>query len=558
MTEAILPGVLIEVRPEGLIVPGAVTVGNLGVVGTAAKGPVGVPQLLGSYTDAVQRFGAYDRWIDGTSGELTLVRALEQAYRFGATTVWAVRVADGSEAKANVTLKSASGDCVKIEALSPGTWGNGITVEVEEAADANAVVREEEVEEVEGTPRTLAHTAVVQSAVNRIVIRPSAGGADRVPGIVYDTPPSPTQVGVDTTTGELTSGALTFGTAVANGDTVLATYTVAKALARRVVVKAGLSAEEAYNIVSGDDLIADLAADSALVEATPLANPAERPDAVVATPLTDGTNGAAGADYNTGLETLLGVDAHIIVAAGQDQTFGDDLAAHCAVASGDEIKRDRIAIVGTALENDRPTFLSTASAHPLNSDRVVFVAPGIGTSDRSQSPPVPVVLSGAYAAAAVAGFLSSQAAHISLTNKVLPVDSLEHDFTSAELKQLVLSRVLVLEKRQGFRIVRGITTSTITAFQQITTRRIVDFAKFGVRSSATPYIGLLNNERVRGALRATINSFPTTMVEAEMLVSYELDVHATRADEIRGQALVDLVIRPTFSIDFIKVTMFLE
>ena len=45
----------------------------------------------------------------------------------------------------------------------------------------------------------------------------------------------------------------------------------------------------------------------------------------------------------------------------------------------------------------------------------------------------------------------------------------------------------------------GITTSTNTAWKQITTRRIVDYAKFGVRSAADPYIGLLNNERVRGA-----------------------------------------------------------
>jgi hypothetical protein len=353
-------------------------------------------------------------------------------------------------------------------------------------------------------------------------------------------------------------GELSFGTPPAAGDTVLATYTVAKSAARKVTIKAGLAAEEIYNVVSGDDLTADLAADSALVEATALANPAELPDEVAATPLSGGANGAAGADYNTGLEALLGVTAHIIVAAGQDESFGDDLAAHCAVASGDEIKRDRIAVVGTALDDDKSSFVSTTSAHTLNSDRVAFVAPGIGTTDRSQSPPVPVVLPGAYAAAAIAGLLSSLDPHISLTNKVLPVDSLEHEFSSAELKQLVLSRVLALEKRQGFRIVKGITTSTNTAWHQITTRRIVDYAKFGVRSSATPYIGLLNNERVRGALRATINSFLNTMVQDEMLISYELDVHATRDDEIRGRALVDIVLRPTFSIDFIKVTMFLE
>jgi Phage tail sheath C-terminal domain/Phage tail sheath protein subtilisin-like domain len=549
MTELVLPGVYIEVRPEGLIVPGAITVGNVGVVGTAGKGPVGVPELLGSYADAVTRFGAYDRWVDGSSGELTLTRALEQAYRFGATTVWAVRVADAAADAASADLASAGGPNTTIEARTPGTWANGMTVEVS-TADTNAVVREEE---VAGTPPTLAHTPVVQSAVNRIVVRPSAGGSDAVPPIVYDAAPSPTQVGVDTA-----SGVLTFGTAPAPGDVVLASYTIAKASARKVTIKLGVAVEETYSVVSGDDLVADLEASSALVRGVALASSAELPAVVPATPLGGGANGAAGADYGTGLEALLGVDAHVVVAAGQDQTFGDDLAAHCAVASNGDNKRERIAVVGTALEPNRTAFVQATSAHSLNSDRLVLVAPGIRADDRSQSPPAKVVLPGAYTAAAIAGLLSAQPAHVSLTNKVLAVEGLEHELSSAELKQLVLSRVLVLEKRQGHRVVRGITTSTNTAWTQITTRRIVDYAKYGVRSAATPYIGLLNNERVRGALRATINSFLTSMVLDEMLVSYELDVHASRDDEIRGIALVDLVLRPTFSIDFIKVTMFLE
>ena len=97
----------------------------------------------------------------------------------------------------------------------------------------------------------------------------------------------------------------------------------------------------------------------------------------------------------------------------------------------------------------------------------------------------------------------------------------------------------------------------MTAFHQITTRRIVDFAKYGVRSAANPYIGRLNNERVRGAVKSTINSFLQEMVDDEMLISYELEVSATRDEEIKGIARVNIVLRPTFSIDFIKVTMFL-
>jgi hypothetical protein len=542
MTESILPGVLIEVRPEGLIVPGAITVGNIGIVGTASKGPIDEAVILGTYSEAVQVFGPYDRWIDGASGELTLVRALEQAYRQGASTVFAVRIADNNSAAASTDLASPSGPCVRVSAKTEGTWGNGLTVEVT-TADANAFVRDEEL-----SGGNLVHSPVVPSAQNRVVVRPGGGGADQVPPIVYDTPPAPSEVRIDTAT-----GAVTFGTAPGGSDDVFATYMVDEASARKVTIKSD-ALEEAFNVVSGDDLISDLAALSTLATGEALANSAELPDEVDPTPLTGGANGAAGASYQTGLDLLLGYDAHIILAAGQSTEIGDELAAHAAAASGDQVKRERIALVGSALGDD----VGALQAHTLNSDRLIFVAPGIKANDNSQSPPVEVTLSGAYAAAAVAGLLSSLSAHISSTNKVLPVGGLEEVFSRAELAQLVQSRMLVLESRQGFRITKGITTSTNTAWHQITTRRIVDFAKLGVRSAATPYIGLLNNERVRAAMRATINSFLTTMVDDEMLVSYELDVSATRAEEIRGIARVEMVLRPTFSIDFIKVTMFLE
>ncbi|HET6230371.1 MAG TPA: phage tail sheath C-terminal domain-containing protein, partial [Longimicrobiaceae bacterium] len=169
-----------------------------------------------------------------------------------------------------------------------------------------------------------------------------------------------------------------------------------------------------------------------------------------------------------------------------------------------------------------------------------------------------VVLPGAYAAAAVAGKLSALSPHVSLTNKPLLVDGLEAEFDAAQLTQLVKARVLGLERRQGFRVVKGITTSTGSAFAQITTRRIVDYAKYGVRSSATPYIGLLNNVRVRGAMHATLNTFLDGMVKDEMLTAYKLEVTATREDERQGIARVTLTLQPTFSIDYIRVTMFLE
>lgn len=564
MTELVLPGVFIDVRPEGLIVPGAIRVGNLGVVGTAAKGPIDEPQLLGSYSDALAVFGNYDPWHGGTTDELTLTRALEHAFRAGATTVWAVRVAATTGAAparaANLLIDGPSDPAVRIEARSPGTWANGVTVEVTGTQD-NALVTEEKHKVEPGTPLTLAHGKVIQSAVNRIVVRPGGGGADVGVPIVYDEDtPGATVVSIKTE-----DGTLTFGTPPPEGDTVLATYMVASSEAVKVTVKQGVAVEEEFSVVSGDDLIADLDAGSVLVRGRKEASSAELPKLMPPSPLAGGTNGAADGDgglHTAGLDRLTNVDAHIIVAAGQEAgRAGSQLETHCTVASNNENKRERIAIVGTAGAPDAAAFVKDASSHNLNNDRVVLVGPGFRTDDRSVSPPRKVTLPGAYTAAVVAGLLSTLPPHVSLTNKVLPVEALEHNLSSAQLKQLVLSRVLAVEKRQGFRLVRGITTSTNTAFQQITTGRIVDYAKFGVRSSATPYIGLLNNERVRGALRATINNFLNGMVLEEMLApqdGYRLNVHATRDDEIRGIARVDIFLRPTFSIDFIQVTMFLE
>ena len=44
----------------------------------------------------------------------------------------------------------------------------------------------------------------------------------------------------------------------------------------------------------------------------------------------------------------------------------------------------------------------------------------------------------------------------------------------------------------------------------------------------------------------------------EQLVTYTLAVTATRQDEIAGRAIVNAVLQPTFSIDFVAVTLVLE
>src|SRR5439155_23027556 len=125
-----------------------VSVGTIGIVGTASRGPLTSPIILGGIAEARERFGAYDQWRGGGSNELTLVRALELAYAHGATHVVAVRVSGKTgggavgAAKASRMLQSASGECVNLRANTPGTWGNSLSVNVA-AAEENPFIESE-------------------------------------------------------------------------------------------------------------------------------------------------------------------------------------------------------------------------------------------------------------------------------------------------------------------------------------------------------------------------------------------------------------------------------
>lgn len=550
--EQILPGVSIAVRPEGLIIPGVVSISAIGMVGTANRGPVGEPVILGSPAEAREVFGTADAFDPASpGGELTLLRAIDLAYDHGARDVIAVRVANGA-AQASFVVQSASGDCCTLQARTPGNWGNDLGINVSPATE-NAVINDET--HTGAGPFSLDHTQIVQSARNQISVLASGSTVPVSFGVVYAAP-NPGEVQIDTSTGALTFAA---GETPGAADTLSATYIVRAQDAVQVTLRHDLS-EESYTVVDGQHL-ADQLATSALAEllgTAPNPNLGELPTAFATTTefqlFGGGSNGAAGANYATGFDALANEPAFIIVGAGQDDsgTVAADLSAHVSSASSDANKRERIGVIGSAPGANLDTILG----HTNNNDRIVFVAPGVTVSDVETGSPV--TLSGGYAAAAVAGMISGAPVNRSLTNKTLSVSGLEENYSQAELRRLVQARVLALERRLGFRTVKGITTSTNTAWHQITTRRIVDKAKFGVRSAANPYIGLLNNERVRAAMRSTINSFLNEMVLNEELVSYDLEVTATRDDERRGIARVSIVLRPTFSIDFIKVTMFLE
>jgi hypothetical protein len=134
ITDMVLPGAYIGVNAQGLITPAAIATGNIGIVGTAASGPVqSSPQAiaLGGYQDALTNFGPYDAFANPTTSgaPLTLVRALEQAFNAGAGNVYAVRIATSppTTASAVLVLAASAGPGITLTAIAAGSYGNQIT-----------------------------------------------------------------------------------------------------------------------------------------------------------------------------------------------------------------------------------------------------------------------------------------------------------------------------------------------------------------------------------------------------------------------------------------------
>jgi hypothetical protein len=470
ITEMIIPGTYIDVRAEGLIGVGGISTGNIGIVGTANRGPVGQVAVLGSYSDALDAFGAYDRWPDVAADQpkaLSLTRALEQLFAGGASSVYAVRISSVTNmASMSWTLTSATdATLLTLTASSPGTWAN---------------------------------------AINATLTAP-------------------------------------------DGQPVTLTLVLGRTKETFTGANAG---ELADNIRSG----------SRFVTATGPAD-ADRgtvPKKLVVSQQAGGPDGAqiTTTEVAAGLAALENQPVNIVIVAGMDANTGAaPVLAHLEATENEG--RERMAVMGAS--SDDPATIISADASKASSPRLILVAPGIMATDaaRAREANTGVTLPASYAAALVAGKLSTLAPQVSLTNQALPANDLARDYSRAVQKQLLGAQVLALVKNLGIRALKGITTDT-GAFRQISVRRIVDYAKAGVRVGANPYIGRLNNVRVRAALKATLDGFLAGMVLDEMLTAYQLDVSATRAQEITGQAVVTMTLQPTFSIDYVKVIMNLQ
>lgn len=179
----------------------------------------------------------------------------------------------------------------------------------------------------------------------------------------------------------------------------------------------------------------------------------------------------------------------------------------------------------------------------LSSDRFVLVAPhGV--------------------AGAVAGLLSKLNYFESPTFKTLTgIADIEERYTPSEQMKLLSNGILPVDavKGRGIIVVKGITTSK----EQIGVMRVSDHAMRGIKNVADMFIGNLNNERNRMALRERIIEFMIGMEKEGAIVpsvdntkpAYLVDVYSSQADFSQGIVRIDSAVRPVRAMDFIYATL---
>lgn len=565
ITETILPGTYIQVNPEGLLSIGAIATGNVAAIGTAEMGD-GATAALSSFEEARARFGEPGAWDEGAGGEnLALVRTLQLLFANGATTIYARRVfataddvAAGLRDGAGNPVRAATaatyqlrgeggGPALTLRARTPGTWGNRLQVRVEPAEAAEQVSDE-----------LVARSNNTFSLSSQQVAAPANGGGAPVGAVAvrenglltrYALTPGGAPPAAQL---NLSNRTFTLPAAPAAAAEVRASYRVPQEALRRVTIRYG-NVREVYTTPSLSylaQLLADPDSPSRLVAVVSVAGDGLPQLADSFAGFSGGDNGSVGlSHFQDALDEMVDRPVQIVVVAGRSfSQVKSALLGH--VEKTENLGRERIAVVGA---DSSEVEKALANANEVADKRVILVAPGLLQQDPASGRTVR--LPPAYAAAAVAGRLAALPPHVSLTNKTLAgIDGLDRAYNYGDLKALVQSRVLALETRRGVRVVKGITTHD-EAFRQITLRRIVDYVKEGTRIGANQYIGKLNNTRIRENLRTTLDSFLADLLLREYLTGYRLAVYADRAMEIRGEVQVVMELRPTFSIDVVRVLM---
>jgi hypothetical protein len=257
-------------------------------------------------------------------------------------------------------------------------------------------------------------------------------------------------------------------------------------------------------------------------------------------------------DYQEALERLEGAEeVDLVIASVNDQltderirTVHQSVVAHCTKMA--DVARNRIGI-GSVTETEAKTPAACLDhADDVRSDHFVLAAP-------------------ARMEGALAGLLGRQDYFQSPTFKTIAAPGAPPGtYTDAQLTQLLDGNVLVINERRklGIIVVKGILTSG----RDINVQRVANKAVRDVKAIADVYIGLLNNEGARNALRQQIVALLLQMERDGAIVpsvdgtdpAFKVDVYSTQADFANGIVRIDIATRPVREIKFIYGTILVQ
>jgi hypothetical protein len=559
MPALVVPGVRVEARFD-VLPPLPAASGILGVVGIVDRPAAGGGLIGVTKTSEVRQLLG--------PGTVASMPEVTHALANGASEVVISSVAGGLPASARL-LNAQSEEVVRLRTRSNGASGNALRAEVRTVTNAsNEIVRVTvrllrggrvletfaDLQVAPGQPDDLFQAINAQSSLVIAVDPGFSGITPRLGTYAFaETPSIPIPEPAPGTRNLLTmtpaDEADPTGLSVRIEEGAGATLQVR-------VFQRGLQ-EEFLDLVmdpdSGRYLPAVLAAESRLIRFTPLSSrDTNRLPAGTATPVefTDGASPTV-AQYEAAVDRLSDDPRIDIVLASIEpgrsnadvRQIHQALVAH-AVAMADNAA-PRIAF-GSITEAER-TDLAQIREHSalVRNRRFALVAPP-------------------GAQGAVAGLVGRLNPRDSPTFKPVPLFGVPPArFRESELNRLLGSttNLLVVQERvgRGVVVLRGLDTSG----DQISVTRVADIAIRETKAISENFIGQLNSEEARLALKQQIVATFTRMEREGSLVpstdgtdpAFTVDVYSTQLDFAQGIVRIDIAIRPVRSIDYIYATL---
>ena len=235
------------------------------------------------------------------------------------------------------------------------------------------------------------------------------------------------------------------------------------------------------------------------------------------------------ADYQAAFDALARQDVQIMVCDSTDEAVHQ--ALRTAVETASASRKERIGVVGGSGEA-ASALVEHAAA--LNSERMVLVGPDV-LDEAGET------LSGAFAAAALAGVIASNADPAVPLNgaEIRGLGGVSTDYGDNDIDLLVRGGVTPLESSGGvLSPVRGITTRTTTGdvtdttWRELTTILIVDDLIPTIRAALrSKFSRTKNTVRNRSAIRSQVIVELEKKAAAEIIDSYgEVTVSASADD----------------------------